>query len=209
MAEKTDTEKLNEIISGLQKTELLHKLFMEMGANLEQAAVAAESKKIAGQFEWNGAILTFHGEPIYKNKQLVQDWLKQEHYDFLLPPPDPNPIAALRIDAALLKSARSGNKTSQGQVFRQAGSKEAYDAVMAAETTTDDANEGAHKTTNNGYRETNPWSAGSWNPRAQISAVKGLGLAKASEIAAGATPPSFVGATKPGAVNYTSNRRAG
>lgn len=209
MAEKTDAEKMNEIINNLKRTELVHGLFVEMGSSLEQAIIASESQKIVGQFDFNGAILQFQGKSAHRSKQEIQEWLRQQHFDFVLPPPTPDPIAELRIDAALLKSARAGNQTDRGRVFRQAGSQEAYDAVMAAEPITDDANEGAHKTTNNGYRETNPWSAGSWNPRAQISTVKGLGLAKASEIAAGAAPPSFVGATKPGAVNYTSNRRAG
>lgn len=49
---------------------------------------------------------------------------------------------------------------------------------------------------------TNPWAAESWSPVRQISCVKGLGIAKASELAAAAG--SFVGATSPKSVNLTS-----
>jgi hypothetical protein len=48
----------------------------------------------------------------------------------------------------------------------------------------------------------NPWSAESWSTERQRSVVKGLGLEKASELAAAAG--SFVGATSPKSVNLTS-----
>jgi len=54
-------------------------------------------------------------------------------------------------------------------------------------------------------KSTNPWSAEAWDTRRQISIVKGLGLAKASEMAA--QHNSFVGATKPNSKNYTSFKR--
>jgi hypothetical protein len=50
----------------------------------------------------------------------------------------------------------------------------------------------------------NPWASESWDPAKQISCVKGLGIAKASEIARAAG--SFVGATSPTSKNLTSYR---
>jgi hypothetical protein len=48
-------------------------------------------------------------------------------------------------------------------------------------------------------RNSNPWSAGSWDLAKQRSLTAAIGIAKANSIAASADPPSFVGATKPGA----------
>ena len=104
-------------------------------------------------------------------------------------------------DVALCTSAFvSKNKTDEGVLFRSVGParfnelKAMYaDGIPASAKKPD------------GGKSTNPWSAELWDPRRQISIVKGLGIAKASEMAAHAG--SFVGATSPKSRNYTSFKR--
>ena len=104
-------------------------------------------------------------------------------------------------DVALCTSAFvSKNKTDEGRLLRSVGAarftelKAMYADGIPASVKKPDAG-----------KSTNPWSAELWDPRRQISIVKGLGIAKASEMADHAG--SFVGATSPKSKNYTSFKR--
>jgi hypothetical protein len=48
-------------------------------------------------------------------------------------------------------------------------------------------------------RSGNPWSADSWSLQKQMTLTAAVGTKQANSIAASADPPSFVGATRPGA----------
>jgi hypothetical protein len=206
---------LDEVLAAHDRVDRVHKFWKSLGATDEQAATTAAAH--ADKFTWNGATLEFQGKPVADPDSGVREWFTNNHLDFLLPPKSANADKP-EVDSALLASAKSGNKTAEGQLFRAlhgdkpksaiADTQAALDALLAEGATVTPSTEAvAEKPKPNG--STNPWSAASWDPRRQISAVKGLGVAKASELAKAADPSSFIGATKPGSVNLTSYRRAG
>ncbi len=230
MSEKTDAERLNEVINSMKRTELVHGLFVEMGSSLEQAIIASESQKIAEQFDFNGAILQFRGKSAYKAKQEIQDWLRQQHFDFVLPPPTPDPIADLHVDPALAKQAfLNGQSTAQGEFVRRYGMEAAKvhaerfgnpfngtvgtigkrGTIAATNDLHDDATAkvaaGGAAAIRQNAGPRNPWSVEGWSVSKQLSLVK-LDPRVAAEIAASAN--SFIGATSPKSRNMTSYRRA-
>jgi hypothetical protein len=104
-------------------------------------------------------------------------------------------------DVALCTSAFvAKNKTDEGRLLRSVGPDRFADLkTMYANGLP------VLLKKSDGNGSTNPWSAEAWDTRRQISIVKGLGLAKAAEMAASCG--SFVGATSPKSKNYTSFKR--
>lgn len=203
------SKELDEVLLEMRKRDLIAETFIALGASHEQADLAADTKRIAEKFGWNGATLTFQGQPLYArdNGAIVKEFVIANKFDFLLPKPEGD-LAAPSIDPAVLAAARNGNITAKGKVFQAVGEDHDKLAAVLADTSTsvdDVATKAAAAAATN--ISTNPWSAEAWSPSRQVSIVKSLGVVKASELAAAAK--SFVGATKPNSVNLTSYRRAG
>ena len=215
MAEKTP---LDKVLLNVDRIDRVHKYFKSIGSTDEQAATAAAAH--ADKFKYDGAVLTFNGTPVADADSGVREWFTENGLSFLLPAANATNKNAPTIDPALVESART-NLTSRGALYRLLGSAEAVDAALAGNTGDTPGSisvvEAPVKVPALKDGKTNPWAPdtvdGEGRPawslaarRRQTDVVKSLGPAKASEIAKAAN--SFLGASRPGAVNMTSNRRS-
>jgi len=222
-------KELDKVLAALDLHTKVYSFFESLGANNRQAETGARCAK--DLFTWDGVRLKFKETDTIAVDDPQVAKIIGERYDFLLPPKKTTSEIAATIDPLLVEKAAGGNLTARGEVLKiiADGTKPTPEHVAEMTRLVDEAkskrsstshdkeiaelvsNAHANRTVNggNGNGSTNPWSAASWDPRRQISAVKGLGVAKASELAKAADPPSFIGATKPGAVNLTSYRRTG
>jgi hypothetical protein len=221
-------KELDEVLLEMSKRDRIAETFMSLGASHEQAEVAANTKNVVNQFDWNGATLTFQKKPLYKRDDgaLVKAWVQENKYDFLLPLAEADPVKRLNIAPALIESAKAGNWTSIGALARLLGSREAAEALIAEKVgdktgdigVVDDKTQAPVKVPAL-KGATNPWTpdctdaAGrpAWSAaarRRQSDTVKSLGPAVSASIAKSANPPAFLGSPRPGATNLTSSRRS-
>jgi hypothetical protein len=220
-----DKSELDKVLAALDLHTKVYSYFESLGANNRQAETGARCAK--DLFIWDGVRLKFKETDSVAVDDPQVAKIIGERYDFLLPPKKTLSEVAATIDPLLVEKAAGGNLTARGEVLKiiADGAKptpehiaemnrlvEAEKSNRAAtlhdkEISEIVSNAHANRSANSGNGKNNPWSADSWSPARQVSIVKSLGLAKASELAAAAN--SFVGATHPGSKNLTSYRRAG
>jgi hypothetical protein len=208
------TPEFDAVMNKMDLHDRTFKLAKSWGATDELAEVFAASQSV--KFKWDGVVLSYNG------KNAADDPETKKHFtEGALKPLFPTAAVenAPKTPPELLESARAGNWTSIGALARLLGSREAAEAALADTTATiavvDDKATG--KTTVKAPGATNPWTPDTvdaegrpaWSPAArkrQTDLVKSIGPEKASAIAKAAN--SFLGATRPGATNLTSNRRS-
>lgn len=190
MAEKN----LDDILAKHDLIGKVHDYFVGIGSTSEQASTAAAAH--AAKFVWDGVNLTFQGKPVAQAN--VPEWFTANHLDFLLPVSNDS-TAVVNVDAALLASARSGNKTAQSKVFLAVGKDRAkLDALLAAKSD-DTAAAKSNDTAATDEKPTeqeknNPWSAAHWSITAQ-GRIYRVDPRLAGRLAAKAN--SKIGATRP------------
>jgi hypothetical protein len=196
---------LDDVLLELAKRDRIAEVFMSLGATHEQADIAANTPRVAKEFQWTGALLTFQKQAMMKHDdgKLVKDWLTANKFDFLLPAPTPDPdsIKSLNIDPALLASARAGNKTAGAKLFVAVGRDHDKLAAVLADTGNTDAEnktgapgKGADDKSGTDHA-TNPFSKAGWNIQKQGALFRAVGAEKCAQIAA--SVGSKIGATKP------------
>jgi hypothetical protein len=226
-AQMSDKSELDEVLAALDLHTKVYSYFESLGANNRQAETGARCAK--DLFTWDGVRLKFKETDSIAVDDPKVAKIIGERYDFLLPPKKTLSEVAATIDPLLVEKAAGGNLTARGEVLKiiADGAKPTPEHIAEMNRLVDEAkskrsstshdkeiaelvsNAHASRTTNGGSGDgkNNPWSADNWSIPRQLSIVKSLGVAKASELAASAN--SFIGATKPGSVNLTSYRRAG
>lgn len=135
------------VLRNIERNQLVEKFAESIGCSAEQASTIA--KAFSERFEFDGAVLSFKGQPITQARDAVIAHFRENKLDFLLPKageaetPDINPD--------LLASARAGNMTSYSRIAREHG-KVTADKLLAAKQLTGKDDNADQDTSKNPWR---------------------------------------------------------
>jgi hypothetical protein len=212
---------LDEVLNKHDRIQRVYELLRAYGADEQQAHVG--SIALAEKFTWTGSVLNFNETgKIAADDPACKAYIAKD-FGFLIPAATTDKP---KVDTSFEEQQAfgAGNVQARGVLVRKIGEAAANERAIAwglgslhdykkrgmkptSEANVTIATSAKSEPTKPNVGSTNPWSEEGWSPAKQLSVVKAMGAAKASEIARAATPPSFLGAPRPGATNLTSFRR--
>ncbi|MGC1327618.1 MAG: hypothetical protein WA850_18030 [Xanthobacteraceae bacterium] len=137
-----------KILRNIDRNLLVEKFALSLGCDDAQASTI--SKAYSERFEFDGAVLSFKGQPVTQARDAVLAHFRENKLDFLLP--KAGETETPDIDPHLLESARAGNQTSRQAIYKKLGDIAATDALIAKKPVGKDDNADHDASTN-------PWAA--------------------------------------------------
>jgi hypothetical protein len=168
------SEHNEKVLRNIERNQLVEKFAESIGCSPAQSSTIA--KAFSERFEFDGAVLSFKGQPVTQAKDAVVQHFKENGLDFLLP--KAGETETPDVDPDVLASAKAGNMTSYSRIAREHG-KETADKLIAQKPAGDKGDDDASK---------NPWKAKDFrtNKDAQQKAagiISRLGTATAANLA--------------------------